>query len=316
MEQRIGRLDRIGRTQPVEIVTFRPPGGIGREVERLYTEIGLFREPLGSVERELAEIQAGLEAAIDESGSGPGASEAVPASLAPERFAALVARLGEARTRVREAAWHELHREPYRPELGPGLLARVPDDLEELTEAVVRAACERYAFEAEPGRGRRVWQFEFSTRALLDHLPGVPAGSRFLGTFDRETAVADEGLDFFASGHPLVEGVLAELEDGPRGRVALLEVDLPEVPPGPERLGLLALLKAGDRLEAVALDGEGRPRPDWARRLLARPLRARRLPPEAWTRRPDWAARVHALAARLGTEARPEAVAAFRIPPA
>ena len=302
VEQRIGRLDRIGRTRPVEIVTFQPPSGLGRDIERLYTAIGLFREPLGGVERELAEVQAGLEAAIDEGGLGA------------DRLAGLVTRVGAARTRVREAAWHELHREPFRPELGPGILARLPADLESLTEEVVRTACERYGFEAEPGRGRRVWGFEFSTRAFIDHLPGVPAGGRFLGTFDRETAVGDEGLDFFASGHPLVEGVLAELEDGPRGRVALLDVDLPEVPDGGERIGLLAISRDGARLEAVALDAEGRPRPDWARRLLTRPLRTRRVVPEAWTARPDWAERIQDLAARLDPGVRPIAVAAFRIP--
>jgi hypothetical protein len=34
-----------------------------------------------------------------------------------------------------------------------------------------------------------------------------------VGTFDREEAVEDESIDFFASGHPLVEGVLAFVED-------------------------------------------------------------------------------------------------------
>jgi len=314
VEQRIGRLDRIGRTRPVEIVTFRPPHGLGREIEQLYTAIGLFREPLGGVERELAEVQAGIEAAIDDRHADSEGEAGAADGIDPERLAGLVARVGAARTRVREAAWHELHREPFRPELGPGLLARVPADLETLTEEVVRAACERYGFEAEPGRGRRVWGFEFSTRALIDHLPGVPAGSRYLGTFDRETAVEDEGLDFFASGHPLVEGVLAELEDSPRGRVALLDVDLPEVPAGPERIGLLVIFREGARLEAVALDAEGRPRPDWARRLLTRPLRTRRVTPDAWTARPDWTARIEGLAARLDDAARPMAVAAFRIP--
>src|SRR6185436_246232 len=53
VEQRIGRLDRIGRTRPVEIVTFPPPpgsspaGAIAPRVHALYEELGLFREPLG-----------------------------------------------------------------------------------------------------------------------------------------------------------------------------------------------------------------------------------------------------------------------------
>ena len=35
----------------------------------------------------------------------------------------------------------------------------------------------------------------------------------FLGTFSREEAVRDESIDFYASGHPMVEGLLAHLEE-------------------------------------------------------------------------------------------------------
>ena len=54
---------------------------------------------------------------------------------------------------------------------------------------------------------------ELGNEAVVDSLPGVPGGSSFVGTFDREEAVEDESIDFFASGHPLVEGVLAYFED-------------------------------------------------------------------------------------------------------
>ena len=46
VEQRIGRLDRIGRRIPVEIVYFRPASGIGADVVRLFERLGLFREPM------------------------------------------------------------------------------------------------------------------------------------------------------------------------------------------------------------------------------------------------------------------------------
>jgi len=51
VEQRIGRLDRIGRRDPVEIVYFRPAGGIVADVVRLYESLGLFREPLAGLSR-------------------------------------------------------------------------------------------------------------------------------------------------------------------------------------------------------------------------------------------------------------------------
>src|SRR6185295_18809286 len=66
VEQRIGRLDRIGRTLPTEILYFRPPGGFARAVAELYEAIGLFEEPLGGLERELRHAAQAVERAAVE----------------------------------------------------------------------------------------------------------------------------------------------------------------------------------------------------------------------------------------------------------
>src|SRR5207247_623389 len=63
LEQRIGRLDRIDRTRPVEIVYFRAPRGLGRDVARLYEDLGVLREPLGGLEGTFAGIESAIEAA-------------------------------------------------------------------------------------------------------------------------------------------------------------------------------------------------------------------------------------------------------------
>ena len=183
VEQRIGRLDRIGRRIPVEIVYFRPASGPGADVVRMYEELGVFRAPL---------------TALDPT-----------ASLTDQ----LVADARAARTRIREAAHQQLHRDPYRPDMAAGILARVPPDLDALIERVVTEACVRLGFRVEHLRGRRIHAIELGNEAVVDSLPGVPGGSSFVGTFDREEAVEDESIDFFASGHPLVEGVLAYFED-------------------------------------------------------------------------------------------------------
>ena len=209
VEQRIGRLDRIGRRLPVEIVYFRPPGGIGAEAVRLLEAIGVFREPLAGLEPQLAHVENALDGAALEPG----------AVVATGAFEALVTEASIARARIREAAYHELHRDRYGPELADGIFARIPADLDSLNEDVVVAACERLGFEVERQRGRRGFAITFGNQAIVDSLPGVPGGSSFLGTFDREEAVFDETLDFFASGHALVEGVLAHLEESPLGRV-------------------------------------------------------------------------------------------------
>jgi ATP-dependent helicase HepA len=301
VEQRIGRLDRIGRRIPVEIVYFRPASGIGRDVVRLFEELGVFREPLAGLEPQLAPVEGALEEiALDPS-----------ATLTEERFDALVSAAQEAHTRIREAAYHELHRDPYRPEMGPSLLARIPPDLDALNEKMVVTVCARLGFNVEHTRGRRTFAIELGNEALVDSLPGVPGGSSFVGSFDREEAVEDETIDFFASGHPLVEGVFAHIEDSPLGRVVRLEIEA-----GRERgKGLVAIYRDGPGFEVVARDSTGRDRPDWAAAFQQRPIRARRVNIAQMDDR-EWADTIRRLGARLEPGRRPYALAAVVVRPA
>jgi ATP-dependent helicase HepA len=294
VEQRIGRLDRIGRRMPVEVVYFRPASGIGADVVRLFERLGLFREPIAGLEPQLGHIESALEqAALDPA-----------ASLDDARIAELIAAAQAARTRIHEAAYQELHREPYRARLGPAILARVPAGLDALMERVVVNAASRLGFGVEAVRGGRAYAIEFGNGALVDSLPGVPGGSTFVGEFDREHAVEDETRDFFASGHPLVEGLLAHFEDDPKGRAARLEARLP----GPPGVGLVAVYKDGPILEMTAIDADGRARPDWAEAFSRPSPPARRLSAEDAAAF-DWPALVARLAPRLGPRP-PHAIAA------
>jgi ATP-dependent helicase HepA len=298
VEQRIGRLDRIGRTIPTEILYFPPPAGFGRAVSDLYEAIGLFREPLGGLERELRHAAKALERAAVE---GP---EEVDAAI----FGNVLHEARAAHDRVQRAAYHELHRDPYRPEMAPEILARVPPDLDALNEDVVVRAASRFGFEVDRQSGERTWRIEFGYEALVDHLPGVPPGSSFLGTFSRERAVEEETLDLFSSGHPLVEGVLSELEEGPRGRVALLQVSGDE-----EVFGLLAIYREGkDDWRAVAVDSQGRLRPDLAERLTAETLRPEVIDARKWTGQAGWDKAIRRMAEKL-PEGELMALAAVRV---
>jgi ATP-dependent helicase HepA len=302
VEQRIGRLDRIGRQIPVEIVYFRPPGGVGAVVTALYESLGLFREPQGGLERELA----GVEQAIEQLAL----SDRDP--LDTSRFAEIVAGAREANDRIREAAFHELHREPYEPSLADSILARIPAELEELTRDVVLGVAERLHLHVEEHREGTRHSIEFGRSAKVGSLPGVPEASSFLGTFRREEAVQDETIDFYASGHALVEGILAHLEDSSGGCVVLLDARGDD---SDERFGLLALFKSGPGFEAVAVDANGREQAAWADLLTRRPVKTRRVKPESWTRLPGWPKLIRSMARKLEGRGRPVAVAAFRIGP-
>ena len=293
VEQRIGRLDRIGRRIPVEIVYFRPASGIGAAVVRLFERIGVFGEPIAGLEPQLAQIERALEA-ID----------LTPEPSLPDvEIERLTANVRVARTRVHEAAYQQLHRDPYRADLGPSILAAIPPGLDALMEQVVVNAAMRLGFRVEPVRGVRAYAIDFGNEAHIDSLPGVPGGSSFVGSFDREYAVADENIDFFASGHALVEGLLAHFDEDPKGRAARLEARIP----GEAGVGVMAIYKDGPTFEILAFDADGRARPGWADAFRRGTVAAHRMSAESVAAH-DWPTIVTRLAALA--RPRPHAIAA------
>jgi ATP-dependent helicase HepA len=300
VEQRIGRLDRIGRRIPVEIVYFRPPTGIGADVVRLFETLGLFREPLAGLEPQLVHVEGALDDVAGDSA----------ASLSVERFDELVGEAQAARTRIREAAYQQLHRDPYRADMAAGILARVPAELDALNEAVVLRACARLGFTIERPRGHRIYAIEIGSGALVDGLPGVPGGTSYLGSFDREEAVEKETIDFFASGHPLVEGIFAHYDESTVGRVARFELEIDRDRGG----GLVAIYKDGLVFDVVVIDSSGQPRPEWAAAFRRRPLSLRVMADDL-NEAVDWPRLIRHLAKRLDAARRPYAVAAIAVRP-
>ena len=156
--------------------------------------------------------------------------------------------------------------------------------------------------------GRARHYVEIGAGSRVDDLPGVPGDSRWLGTFDRQEAVECEELEFFASGHALVEGLLLELEDGRRGRAALFEVD----GPGLEGGGLLGVYSTGPEWSLQILDGQAQPRPDWEEPLLAGLPEARDVDPEKIGEPRAFGEGVRALGESLSGTGELVAVACFR----
>src|SRR4029077_16656211 len=107
--------------------------------------------------------------------------------------------------------------------------------------------------------------------------------------------------------HPLVEGILAELEEGPRGRVALLQIAGDE-----ETFGLLALYR--DARDAAAWaggrgDAKGAPRPDLARRLTTGVLETEPIEAKKWTSQASWKKAIRRMAAALPAGGKAQALA-------
>ena len=262
LEQRIGRLDRIGRQGPVEIVYFRFADGLGGLLARVAEETGIFAEPLGGLSRELGGIERVLSKVALE--PEPGA-----VGLAP--FEEALEAATEARERIEEAAYHTLHADPYQRSMEDALLARVPSELDDRARELVLGSVERLGFDVLREPGEQCYSIELGSNALVDHVPGVPGGRRFLGSFDREEAVARESIDFFASGHPLTEGLLQELEDSARGRAVALSLALPTAvrarAQAPAGWGCMAIYE-GSQPRIEVRDAAGQRRAEWEAALL------------------------------------------------
>ncbi len=200
LEQRIGRLDRIGRTADVPVVYFRAEGAAG-------------------------DLARDLEAR--------------------DLFAT-----AHAGARVEGYAFPDTYQSAH----AMAVLAGIPEDAAMLTERFCVDAAERVGVTTLEKDGESTYYFEFGENALVDTIPGVEHGTRFLGTFDRQTAIDTPGSEFFANGHPLVEGLLQEMDDSLAGRTGALEFQHATLR-GPH-----LLMMHGHELTLV--DGDGNPPED------------------------------------------------------
>jgi ATP-dependent helicase HepA len=300
LEQRIGRLDRIGRARDVEIVYFRCAKA-QPDVARLYERLDLFARPSAGLDSALAGVAQALRAAED--------------AGAPLEADALVARIESARARAAGDLPRVIYRDAYDASQAPAILARIPEDLERRTRRFVLGAANDLGLKIVDKGGTALYYIELGASLTVEAIPGVPEESRWLGTFDRAEAIAKDELEFYASGHPLVEGLLLELEDGPRGRAAVFEL------PHPEHTGsgLLCIYKEGPRWHARVLDTRGTPRPELADAIVEGLADAKPAKPEDWGLAARWKDGIEALGRRMAElapeGARLEAAAFFRFVP-
>ena len=276
VEQRIGRLDRIGRTLPVEIVYFRPPGGLGADVVRAVrgaSASSASRWP--GLERELARRRRRRSRRPPLEPERPLAADAV-------RGAASTRRAPRA-TRIREAAYHELHRDPLPAGAGAtAILARVPADLDALNEDVVVAACERLGFHVErAARPAHASRSSSATRRSSTACRACPAGR---ASSAPSTARRRSRTRRSTSSPPAIRWSRACSRTSRRRRAGASPCSSSR--PGPSAgWASLALYKDGPAFDVVAVDASGRSRPEWAEAARRRPPGTRWRPqelPEGW----------------------------------
>ena len=239
IEQRIGRIDRIGQSREVRIFAFRPEATLAARVLDLLDEaVGVFREPVGGLDYVLESVESELTAL--------GARVADDEKLWERTLGRLAERVAAARAEVVRAVDPLLDRRSCDLDavgalarrgahrLGVALLPRnepdtalaaLADHLERRLEVVTIEAARRIGLAVDvevdvlPGEV----SFHVGPELKVDALAGFDLSRDrvVLGSFRRAVAVAHEEHDSFATGHPLVEALFGWVRDGELGRATV-----------------------------------------------------------------------------------------------
>lgn len=239
LEQRIGRLDRIGQTGDVRIhVPFGPDSG-QEAIARWYSEgLDAFEQSLNGgyqIAQTLGDRLKGL--ALSCADSDPASESDVEAFLGETRRLrdSMAQRLEQGRDRLLELA-------SFRPSAAERLIERISiADRDAALDSYAVRLFEHYGVSIE----------ELSPRTYLlkaDHLfteafPSLPEGGLSV-TCDRALALKREDIEFFSWDHPMLEEVMGLLLGTERGNSAFAIWEEPE-PKG-------ILLEAVHILECVA----------------------------------------------------------------
>ena len=264
LEQRIGRLDRIGQSQTIRIHIPFHGGGPDEILYRWYQE-GL--DAFAAICPAAAAVHRRLGERLDELLLAPQAD--------PARVDALIAETREERERIGAelAAGRdrllELH--SYRPGAAATLVDAIVDqDADPALRNYLTRVWDSFGIDVEPGLGATL-VLRPGVHRLHEHFPHLPEEGLTV-TFDRHLALAREDREFLTWEHPMTRGAMAMILDSDLGSCALSILRDPTLATGSLLLELIhvaqcpapPVLEIGRFLPPTALrlvlDGECRDR--------------------------------------------------------
>ena len=241
VEQRIGRLDRIGQTETIRVHVPFLSGGADELVARWYDEgLDAFESPLhGGTEfvdqfRERLLVLAAASASSARRGAEAG--EAMDRLI--EETAAfrkeLMRRLAKGRDRLLEL-------NSFNREIAEGVISRIREtDADPYLRTFLTDLLDHFGVRVAEHEGGEL--FLDPSHAYVEGFPSIPREG-MLATYDRRRAIVREDIRFLSQDHPLVRDAIDLLLNSPRGTTAFgwVESDTPNL-----------LLEAVFVIEAVA----------------------------------------------------------------
>jgi len=267
VEQRIGRLDRIGQEYPVTIFNFHVHGTIeGRIFEVLDRRIHVFEEAVGGLDPILGETESDIRKAL---------------RMARDEQEAALDRMGERlETRVHQARIAEnkltdfiLEAKSFSAEIArQAMQAESPINQEEFELFLTKllASAGTYIGPPQPSGEREVMFHQPFTMEAPDVIGGI---DRRRVCFDPRLFIDSEYVEYFGFGHPIVDRLVRRVtEDRQDGAAAVRAIQDDSLSSGWLFVWLVNVggLRASEFVFPVFVDDAGVVRGDLSDSLLAR----------------------------------------------
>lgn len=219
LEQRIGRLDRIGQRETIQVHVPVIAGTPGESLFEWHRALKVFDAPLTGGEVVMAELGRKLLDVLvasqpNKRGSGQTAPERLKAFLAETE--ALLARHRE---EVQASVDFLIDLNSFDQPLGEALLQEIEAFDLTLLADTTSDLLEHFGVVEEDLADPKLRRIRPGDHLKVDPFPGLrPDG--YLATYDRDLALAREEIQFLSPDHPLVEGALGLLLDQAEGRAS------------------------------------------------------------------------------------------------
>ena len=212
VEQRIGRVDRIGQEHPVTIFNFHVEGTIeGRILDVLERRIQLFEESIGGLDPILGEAEADIRKAL----SMGLAQRDKELERVGERLAERVRQARDAEIQLKDFI---LETKSFSAEIVRTALQEKQSVSPEEFELLVKALLSSVKTWVEPDRGQAERRIQFHPPFTEEHKELIEGREKRRVCFDPRTLVDSELVEYFGFGHPIIDALvkrtLEERHDG------------------------------------------------------------------------------------------------------
>lgn len=208
LEQRIGRLDRIGQDQEIQVyVPFLAESPEEKLFHWHHRGLQSFEHPVNGLELVREEVQDDLVAVLQ------GQAELEPLVARTAR------RLEEHKQALQDSVDVLVDLNSFNAEEGERLVESVrAQEGDPALRDFLSRALESFGVQEEELAEKGLLRIKAGDLMTVDSFPGLGHDRAFLATWDRELALVREDVEFLSADHPLVEGSLAMVLDQDEGR--------------------------------------------------------------------------------------------------